>query len=855
MLSQEIRRAFLAFFENNNHKIIPSASIVPQKDPSLLFTSAGMVPFKDYFLGMATPPAQTLTSSQKCVRAGGKHNDLDNVGYTKRHHTFFEMLGNFSFGPYFKEQAIVYAWEFLTKTLGLDANKLSVTYYHTDEETRALWKKIIPESRITAIATSDNFWSMGPVGPCGPCTEIFYDFAEFLDHPEQASEEERFVEIWNLVFMQFNAQKDGSLEPLKIPCVDTGMGLERLACILQRTDNNYNTDIFRTLKESFSQIAQVSQNAENQAAFNVIADHIRCATFLVSDGVFPDNMGRGYVLRKILRRAMRYAHKLGPSDPILHKLCSTVVQTMGQDFPDIATHEKLITQTVLREEERFGEIFTKGLKVFQAELHKNQEEAFSPKLVFDLYDTYGFPLDVTYELLRNHNRSIDKDAVNSLMEEQRTSSQKNWKGSGDASVDAVWTRLAERVQATQFVGYTEHEASGKILAIIKDGADTPSLEGTGWVVTDTTPFYAESGGQVGDTGAITTQTSKALITDTQKPASGMFAHLATVSQGSLCVGDHVTLTIDTDVRTNITAHHTATHLLHKALHTRFSASVVQKGSYVCSKYLRFDFHHPDTLTQEDIMFLEEWVNTRILTNAPVTIKECSQEQARSLGAIGLFGEKYGDTVRVVSIGEDGFSREFCGGCHVTQTGAIGLFHILSHQSVGADTKRITACVGINALQKMRAYKQSLSQIQKALGVAPEAMLERIRSLQDVKKSGPTSKVLRETQEDIKGVSFNVKVFSDGTVNILRQAIDEACKQKRSLACAANICSENKKVSLVVGISHDLAETLSASDLARQISTCISDQENGGGRKNFAQCGGTKPENLEKAFAVLRASIR
>jgi len=859
MLSRDIRRAFLQFFQKNDHLFVPSASTVPNHDPSLLFTSAGMVPFKDYFLGLTTPPHNALTSAQKCVRAGGKHNDLDCVGYTKRHHTFFEMLGNFAFGKYFKEQAISYGWDFLIKQLQLDASKVSVTYYHTDEETRELWRKFLPDNKIIPINTSDNFWSMGATGPCGPCTEIFYDFSSMINDPN-ASEEDRIVEIWNLVFMQFNALEDGSLKPLDIPCVDTGMGLERLACILQSTDDNYRTDVLAHIKSSTEDLLSISITPENTPAFNVIADHVRCATFLIGDGVFPSNIGRGYVLRKILRRAMRYAHKLNASSTtsFLHTLSRSVVDKMGEDFPDITTHQKLIQQTIQQEEERFGDILHNGLRVFDQEVSSLSSSTFPAKVVFDLYDTYGFPLDVTYELLRNNNFSVDESQVNALIEKQREASKKTWKGSGDSTASDIWKSLGKELPTTRFTGYHNDSGSGTVVAIIKDGCPVSALEPTdeGWLITDQTPFYAESGGQVGDKGLIQIGQSCFQVVDTQKPVSGLFAHWGKVSSGTIVQNGKVDLTIDKIHRQRTEAHHTATHLLHKALHTRFSSTTVQKGSLVCADYLRFDFHLPQTISEEDILFLEQWVNHHIVLNARVKAEEFSQEEARSMGAIGLFGEKYGDTVRVVSIGDEVFfSREFCGGCHVNYTGEIGLFHIISHQSIGSDTKRITACVGQSFAQKAREYKDTITNIQNALGVGQKEIMDRIQSIiQSGKKKSHRQQQGEEMVESLGQNSLKIISFVGADMSHLRRCVDSSRTQHQLITCATNI-DEDQKISIIIGISDDLKDSISAVPLVRMMSQKISPSENGGGRSNFAQCGGNNPKGLSSALDSLRTMLK
>ncbi len=841
MIIKDIRKSFLSFFEDNDHKIIRSAPIVPESDPSLLFTAAGMVPFKNYFLQTMEPPHHSLVSAQKCVRAGGKHNDFENVGYTKRHNTFFEMLGNFSFGKYFKEEAIDYAWSFLTKELGLKAEKLSVTYFHTDLETKKLWGRYLPESKIQSIDTDDNFWSMGDTGPCGPCTEIFYDFSDMIQD-KNASEEDRIVEIWNLVFMQYNAVSATEKVPLDIPCVDTGVGLERLACILQGVTDNYETDILKGLKLGMSEEFSCPITKDNNTAFNVLADHLRCASFLVGDGVFPENTGRGYVLRKILRRAMRYMRTLDVKSKGLHSCVPILSNLIGDVYAEVSQHEKLIMQTIQQEEEKFSEILHQGLKVFSEEKSRMTGKAFSEKVCFELYDTYGFPLELSYELILGASLTIDRKKVEMLLEDQKERSKASNKLQGPEGTSFLLKGVAE----TNFVGYVCSKAEGRVLAVFDEKGQTVQCvrKGeVGFVVTDTTPFYAESGGQVGDTGEAFGDGIQIAIEDTQKK-EGVFFHKVQVKEGEVLVGTALNLSIDVDRRSRIQANHTATHLLHGALRSVFSDSVVQKGSLVNEKGLRFDFRLVGSVSDDDLKKVEEIVNANILENALVETKECSIDQAKSLGAIALFGEKYADTVRVVCVGED-VSKEFCGGCHVPQTGSIGFFKVVNVQSVGADTKRIQALTGMNALRHTQDMLLVLTKIKQRLSAKEENLLEILEEK------------LSKTQKDEEGVVFEkeekialgantllVRSYKGGDFAKVRKDADGVKGLKNTVALFW-MNAFDKKVTLGLAVSPDLEKTFSAKVQIKPLGEILSGKSHGGGRDDFAQCGGGRVSTLKE----------
>lgn len=843
MIIKDIRNAFLSYYKKHDHKVVPSASLVPENDPSLLFTSAGMVPFKDYFLQKAEPPHHSLVSSQKCLRAGGKHNDFENVGYTKRHNTFFEMLGNFSFGSYFKEKAIVLAWDFLIKELKVDPNKLSATYYYTDEEAFNLWTKFLPSSRITPIKTNDNFWSMGDQGPCGPCTEIFYDFSDMV--PESVDEEDRIVEIWNLVFMQYNALNAETKVPLEKPCVDTGVGIERLACVLQGVSDNYETDILKNIKGSICDLFSCGITEKTNASFNVIADHIRSSVFLVGDGVFPENMGRGYVLRKILRRAMRYKHNMNV-DVGLSALVPAVVDLMSDSFPALSEHKDLISETISQEEDRFSEILKQGMRVFEETKGQVVNGFFPAETCFELYDTYGFPLDISYELIRSSQLKINTTEVESLLLQQKETSKKGTKK--EISEDRFVTKGLTK---TEFVGYQSLEEKAKVLFLFdKNFKETSVLNKgeEGFVVTAVTPFYAESGGQVGDAGLLV-GAGVSFVKDTQKK-DDVFFHEVLVEKGQIHQNEEISLSVDKQNRASVSANHTATHLLHSALRSVFSKNVVQKGSFVSAKYLRFDFRLTQNISDEELAKIELLVNKKIFQNLEVSQKVCAVEEARNEGAVGLFGEKYGETVRVISV-VSGDSKEFCGGCHVGQTGEVGLFKIISCQSVGADTKRIQAITGLELLEKVQNMFATLNSVKKKLGAKEHDILETLDQKLSKKKDQAEGLALQNKQEwRVKNVLLRALQFKGEDFEQMRKEADSLKKEKSS----ANLLwleSSSGKITLILAVSSDLADDFSAKKNIRPMGALLSGKEHGGGRDDFAQCGGQNKDCFEKLISCFK----
>ncbi|HWU95230.1 MAG TPA: alanine--tRNA ligase, partial [Sphingomonas sp.] len=698
--TNDIRRSFLDYFEGQGHARVPSAPLVPHNDPTLMFVNAGMVPFKNVFTGLETRPYSTATSSQKCVRAGGKHNDLDNVGYTARHHTFFEMLGNFSFGDYFKEQAITHAWTMRTKEWGIPAEKLTATVYHTDDHAFDLWKKIagLPESRIIRIATKDNFWAMGSDGPCGPCSEIFYDHGDHIYGGPPGSPEEdgdRFVEIWNLVFMQYLQENDVQIGELPKPSIDTGMGLERVAAVLQGVHDNYDTDTFKALIAESGALTGSSTTGDNKASHRVIADHLRASGFLVADGVLPANEGRGYVLRRIMRRAMRHAHLLGAKDPLMHRMVPSLVAEMGAAYPELVRAQPLIEATLLQEETRFRQTLANGLNLLKDYTLKAQTgelKVLPGEVAFKLYDTFGFPYDLTEDALRADGISVDRAGFDAAMAEQKRAARAAWKGSGDKASDEVWYDIADELGGTEFTGYNGTEGEGEIVAIVKDGArvDKAGAGDSVTVLTNQTPFYGESGGQMGDAGTITNDKLRAVVDDTTKPLGRLHAHHTKIESGELSVGDTVKLSVDAVRRDQIRANHSATHLLHAALRKRLGGHVTQKGSLVAPDRLRFDFSHPSALAPQEIAEIEADVNTQIRHNESVGTRLMTPEDAIAAGAMALFGEKYGDEVRVLSMGrgdEQHYSVELCGGTHVNATGDIAIFKIVSENAVSSGIRR------------------------------------------------------------------------------------------------------------------------------------------------------------------------
>lgn len=686
---KEIRSTFLNYFAKNGHKVVPSSSLVPDNDPTLMFTNSGMVQFKNILAGNETRDYTRATTSQKSVRAGGKHNDLDNVGYTVRHHTFFEMLGNFSFGDYFKDDAIRFAWEVVNKEFGIPKDKLAVTYYHTDEEAREIWKKVsgLPEDRIIPIATKDNFWQMGDTGPCGPCSEIFYDHGPEVwgglpGTPEEDGD--RWIEIWNLVFDQYEDLPDGSRIPLKRPSIDTGMGLERIAAILQGVHSNYDIDIFRNLIKAIADMANSDPNGPLKASHNVIADHLRSTSFLIADGVLPSNEGRGYVLRRIMRRAMRHAYMLGVKEPMMYKLLPALQKEMGEAYPELYSAETLITETIRSEEERFLKTLDKGLRLLDDEAgHLKAGDTFNGETAFKLYDTYGFPLDLTQDALRLKDIKVDTDGFDKAMERQKAEARKNWAGSGDAGTEKIWFELNEKLPATEFLGYNTLKTEAQVTALVQDGKEVSEVSnGEFFLLTNQTPFYGEMGGQVGDKGKITGKDLEIEVTDTKKKLDGLYVHIAKIVKGRIKNGDIVLMEVCESNRKAIEANHTVTHLLHHALQEKFGASVTQKGSMVAAERMRFDIAYPKQISENELRDLEDTVNSLIRQNLKVNTKLMSHDEAINSGAMALFGEKYGDEVRVVCVG-DGVSTELCGGTHVKETGDIGYFNIVSESAVAA----------------------------------------------------------------------------------------------------------------------------------------------------------------------------
>ncbi len=863
-----IREAFLSYFEGKGHARIVSAPLVPHNDPTLMFTNAGMVPFKNVFSGAETLTDKggkkiiRATSSQKCVRAGGKHNDLDNVGYTARHHTFFEMLGNFSFADYFKEGAIPFAWEFLTKVLGIPAEKLSVTVYHTDDEAFNLWKKLtgFPDSKILRIPTSDNFWAMGDTGPCGPCSEIFYDHGvgegQWALNPDGSDRfGERFVEIWNLVFMQFEAMPDGSRVNLPRPCIDTGMGLERIAAVLQGVHDNYDTDLFRNLISNIKEISS-TDNVEHKASYRVIADHLRSCSFLLADGVTPSNEGRGYVLRRIMRRGMRHAHILGCREPLMYRLLPALIAEMGAAYPELIRAQALITETLKIEEERFKETLERGLKLLDEEVGKIKNNSSLPgEVAFKLYDTYGFPLDLTQDILRGQNREVDLAGFDKAMEAQRTRARAAWAGSGEAATSTLWLSLREKHGATEFLGYDTTKASGKVISLIKDGGEiTASGAGeTVMLLTNQTPFYAESGGQAGDRGIIHTGTFEMQVEDVKKQAGGLHVHIGKVTQGSLKTGDVVEMQVDEARRNGLRAHHSATHLLHAALHHVLGKQVTQKGSLVEADYFRFDFNHPKGLTPEEKLEIEQQVNAVIAQKQDITTRIMTPDEAIAAGAMALFGEKYGDEVRVLSMGKGDnqgfFSIELCGGTHARNTGDIARFVITSESSAAAGIRRIEAATGKAADAWLAGQTQKQAEEETRRMAAEEAKAAQAGSFGQVREA--FRKVIGEAQT-VGNVTFLGRAIEGVQGKDLRILVDDF-KAAAGSGVVAIVTSADGKASIVVGVTDDLHSRLNAVELVKK-GVEVLGGKGGGGRPDFAQGGGPNAAKAEDALEVIRGMI-
>ncbi len=881
--TNDIRRSFLDFFGNADHAEVPSAPLVPYNDPTLMFVNAGMVPFKNAFTGLETPPAPRAASSQKCVRAGGKHNDLDNVGYTARHHTFFEMLGNFSFGDYFKEQAILNAWTLLTKEWSLPAEKLTATVYHTDDEAFDLWRKIsgLPEERIIRIPTNDNFWSMGDTGPCGPCSEIFYDHGDHIAGGPPGSPDEdgdRFVEIWNLVFMQFDQKASGERTDLPSPSIDTGMGLERIAAVMQGVHNNYDTDTFKALIAASQQLTGVGSESDAVASHRVIADHLRSVSFLMADGVLPSNEGRGYVLRRIMRRAMRHAHLLGASEPLMHRLVPALVTEMGQAYPELTRGQALIKEVLEREETQFRKTLDKGLKLLdEATGTMSEGGELDGETAFKLYDTYGFPYDLTEDALRARGIGVDGAGFEAAMERQKAAARAAWKGSGDAASGEVWFDIAEREGATEFTGYNSTSGEGTVVAIVKDGAEVQSVKAgeSAVLLTNQTPFYGESGGQTGDTGSISTPSGFAAnVSDTAKPLGRLHAHQIEVTGGEVSVGDNVHLEVDDVRRAQVRSNHSATHLVHAALRNRLGGHVTQKGSLVAEDRLRFDFSHPKPLEAQDIAVIEAEVNAEIRANEPVGTRLMSPDDAVEAGALALFGEKYGEEVRVLSMGRTGsegrsFSVELCGGTHVSATGDIGVFRIISESAVSSGIRRIEALTGEAARNWLVEREEALKAAASAIRATPEEVPARVAALLDERKR--LEKELAEAKkalalggggsggdgpatadEDVGGVTFSGQVLDGLSPKELRPLLDEA-KSRLGSGVAAAIAVNDGRAAIAVAVTDDLTERFDATALVRAGVEALGGK-GGGGRPDMAQGGGPDGSKASDALAAVKAAI-
>jgi len=874
--SNDIRATFLAFFARNGHEVVPSSSLVPKNDPSLLFANSGMVQFKNVFTGQEKRPYSRATTAQKCVRAGGKHNDLDNVGYTARHHTFFEMLGNFSFGDYFKEQAITHAWTLLTKDFALPKEKLLVTVFHEDEDAANLWKKIagLPDEKIIRIATSDNFWRMGDTGPCGPCSEIFYDHGPSIPGGPPGSAEEdgdRFIEIWNLVFMQFLEEPAGTRNPLPKPSIDTGMGLERFAAILQGKHDNYDTDTLRALIIASAEATGKAADGEFKTSHRVVADHLRSTSFLMADGVLPSNEGRGYVLRRIMRRAMRHAYLMGAAEPLMYRLVPALTRQMGQAYPELNQAEDLIIETLKSEETRFRAMLERGIYLLNDETAKLGEgQALPGAVAFKLYDTFGFPLDLTQDALREQGREVDTAGFNTAMDEQRARARAAWSGSGEAATETVWFELKETLGPTEFLGYATEKAEATITALIVDGqpADEALLGQDVAILLNQTPFYAESGGQVGDTGFFSGADNLQIsIRDTQKKLGSLYVHLGKVEAGTARVGEAVLATVDHERRSAIRAHHSATHLLHEALRRHLGTHVAQKGSLNAPDRLRFDISQPRPVTNEELAAVEREVNARIRENAEVTTRLMTPDEAVKLGAMALFGEKYGDEVRVVAMGEGegqkpAYSIELCGGTHVGRTGDIGLFRITGEGAVSAGIRRIEAVAGEAAIAAIADESRLLAESAAVLKTPSAELPARITALQEQNRR--LEKQISELQkklaiggaaaavEEIAGIKFSGRNVGEVSAKDLKSVATDILKSQGS-GIVALISTADQKASIVIGVSPDLTETFDAVTLARAAAAAVGGT-GGGGSKTLAQAGGPDGTKWEAALDAVRSAL-
>ena len=881
----EIRNTFLKYFEKNDHKIVESSNLVPNNDPTLMFANSGMVQFKNVFTGLEKRDYKRATTSQKCVRAGGKHNDLENVGYTPRHHTFFEMLGNFSFGDYFKERAIELAWNLITKDFGLDKNRLYFTVFNEDEEAFKLWKKIsgLNENRIIKISTSDNFWSMGETGPCGPCSEIFYDHGDHLKGGLPGSKDQdgdRYIEIWNLVFMQYEQVSKDKRIDLPKPSVDTGMGLERMAALLQGTHDNYKTDHFLKLINSISETVKVKPRENNLSSFRVIADHLRASSFLLAEGVLPSNEGRGYVLRRIMRRGMRHSHLLGSKEPIFYNIFKTLLDEMSKNYPELKRAESLIKETLKMEEEKFLVLLERGMKILDDEISKI-DKVLPGEVAFKLYDTYGFPLDLTEDILKNKSLQVDNNKFDEMMKKSRELAKKNWKGSGDSSVSEIWFNLKEKIGPTEFLGYETNQAEGSVTAIIKDDKEIQQLkEGEeGQIILNQTPFYGESGGQVGDKGTITSGENEFEVTDVQKKIGNLFVHFGKVSKGTIKLKDNVELKINTERRQNIRAYHSATHLLHESLRRTLGTHVMQKGSLVAPDRLRFDFSHMKPITDEEMKKIDENVNKFVNSKTEVVTRLMTPEEGIEQGAMALFGEKYGDEVRVVFMGEEGnkyFSTELCGGTHVKNTGEVGKFKVVSQSSIAAGVRRVEAL-------RDKQLEEYLKSKDKMSSLSSQKNEETIKSLSSeitklggkpIKKSDDLKITIKELtkqleeitvksilsdkkknivkDENIKKINIRFQKIDDLPFKELRRLVDQGKKDiKEGIVVIYAI--KDDKIGLAVGVTDTLTKKYDAIKFVKSGSEILGGK-GGGGRSDFAQAGGVHSNKIEESFEKIKSLI-
>ncbi len=881
----EIRSTFLDYFKKNNHKIVESSNLVPNNDPTLMFANSGMVQFKNVFTGLEKRDYQRATTSQKCVRAGGKHNDLENVGYTPRHHTFFEMLGNFSFGDYFKERAIELAWNLITKEFGLDKDKIYVSVYHEDDEAFNFWKKIagFSDDRIIRIATSDNFWSMGETGPCGPCSEIFYDHGDHLKGGLPGTKDEdgdRYIEIWNLVFMQFEQVSKEKRINLPKPSVDTGMGLERIAALLQGTHDNYETDHFKKLISSISELTKVKQDKNNLSSFRVIADHLRASSFLLAEGVLPSNEGRGYVLRRIMRRGMRHSHLLGSKEPVFNKIFDSLKNEMKGNYPELERSETLIKETLKMEEEKFLVLLDRGIKILNDEILKI-DKILPGEVAFKLYDTYGFPLDLTQDILKNKSLTVDQNKFDQLMKKSKELAKKNWKGSGDSSEEEIWFGIKDKIGPTEFLGYEFNQSEGIILSIIKNNKEVKNISTgeDGIIITNQTPFYGESGGQVGDQGTIVSGNSVFEVNDTQKKIGDLFVHEGTLKTGSMKIKDAVEMKIDIERRNNLKAYHSATHLLHESLRRTLGKHVMQKGSLVAPDRLRFDFSHMKPINEDELETIDKLVNEYVENKTDVTTRIMTPKAAIEKGALAFFGEKYGDEVRVVSMGHENnsyFSTELCGGTHVKNTGDIGKFKTISQSSIAAGVRRVEA-LRDRQLEDYLKNKEKLSDLSTKkdeefikelsgkiikLGEKPDLknkdQKELIKDLSKQLEQLNVKSILKDKSkniikdETIKGIKIRLQKIKDIPTKDLRKLVDIG-KKELNEGIVIIFASKDEKVGLAVGVTQKLTSKYDAVNFAKLASEIIGGK-GGGGRKDFAQAGGQDSSKIDEAIEKIKALV-